>query len=472
MNNIVPQIIANHSARRERQGQLKGCALYINIEGFDRIAEFLIPQGTSGQSRLKGYIQQLYPALVDSVYRREGFIFHLTSGKIMAFFPENAVDKALYSAIELRRLFQQIEVEEEGLHKPQIIARIGLSFGKIDWTILEDDHNQNWFFQGEAITSAAEAEYWCRKNEIICAEAVKEQVDPKQFILRDVEKYFYKMAVSNWEEEEPDEVTLPEIPDEIIQTFFPPSVLSLFPEGLVKGLTLLAVELRGTAEESIIHKRIHETNQLLHTMGGLCQGWDYSQKDPHALYVFGLGSNQDHRRDALEGALLLQKKLGAHAKTAIHHGPLFAALLGNQKRAGFSLLGDTRYLLDQLLEKITWEEAAFFSSLTEAAQGFQWSEKGQFQFKRRGNPLSVYLLKDHADPVAETPESQGLTDAIEHLKQLFTAGEEEAFLLETQILQEKLKEEELRPASADEETLFQETLTGLLTELFNKPPRT
>ncbi len=405
MNNLIPHEIADHTARGEPRGTVEGSVLFVNIVGFHRLAEALIPEGTPGQEKLQSYLQASYPEVSEAVCQRGGEILTFKGNAVTVFFPgREKIPETLYASMEIRRIFQQLETEETPQGKLRVYTRMGAAYGELSWAVLNGPSRKSWIYRGEALQQARAAEYWGRKNEIILDASFQELVDTKEFILRPVEDQYQKLAVANREEDPVIPGEIPQIPREITEQFYPDSVIDLPPEGSVQEAVLLMASF--SFQEEALPERAETFLQIGQNRGGLCESLETSSGEAEGLLVFGCSSSEDCRREAMEAAVELREVLGADLRAAIHQGRIYLTHLGNPSRCGFCLLGDQVSLAGQLMQKCAPGETFLLSTTAEGlSEDYSLADEGKHQFKRMGSPLPVLRLEGRKGEPPQTDRS-------------------------------------------------------------------
>lgn len=419
--NLVPHLIQAGLRRDETSGRLDALTMFMDISGFTPMTEALMQQGKEGAEILSGVINGVFAGLIDRVYRCGGMITGFAGDAFTAVFEHQNRGQVLAAARAIQDVFQA-----EGMHRTrfgdfQLQAKIGLSAGAVEWGVLGRDEHHTYYFRGPAVDGCAAAEHHCEKGQIVLDRRFYEQLDFAAVLTAQTDHPDFWL-LTGIPDEQPTEYPQPEeVGDETARRFLPEAVLTFDKSGEFRNVFSLFIAFDETAGDEAVGATVTELLPLAANYGGFWGNLDFGDKGATLLVLFG--APQSHENDlerALAFALEAREKFGARLRMGITTGPVYAGLIGSQRRATYTAMGDVVNLSARLMARA--EPGSLFASaaLAEGAQAFQFESRGEMTLKGKARPQQVFELGGRA---AEEPAAAPATSD-------FAGREEELAILQ------------------------------------------
>ncbi len=198
MRNVIPLFINDKFKEGKFSGEFLAVTMFMDISGFTPITEKLMTKGKEGAEILSVILNTIFIPVINAIYENGGFISSFEGDAFTIIFKltdelnSNQTEtkecmNALYSALKIKKLFEQIGVQETGdFGKFTLSVKMGLSYGKVIWGIVGYERDsaaivdKTYFFRGEAIDGCANSEHQCDKGEIIIDKKLYHIISNKQ----------------------------------------------------------------------------------------------------------------------------------------------------------------------------------------------------------------------------------------------------------------------------------------------------
>ena len=181
MHPLVPEFIVESYSAGRRRGNFQAATLFIDLSGFSRITDALMPQGQQGAEELTRQMYSVFDPLMKAVFEHGGRVVGLAGDGVTAVYrTETDLRSAACEALASARLIQErlaaIAVMRTPYGEFPVSAKVGLACGEVSWGILEsaDRKRATFYFRGEAVDESAEAEHHAEAREIVLSEGAAE----------------------------------------------------------------------------------------------------------------------------------------------------------------------------------------------------------------------------------------------------------------------------------------------------------
>ncbi|MCD4818189.1 MAG: adenylate/guanylate cyclase domain-containing protein [Candidatus Cloacimonetes bacterium] len=133
MRKLIPNFIAKNFLEDKKQGQFQAGVMFIDISGFTSMTEKLMTNGKEGAEILSDLINKVFSPAIKEIYNYGGFVSTFAGDAFTAIFRfKNAsLENILNSSIQIRDIFQKIEMQSTKFGDFELSVKIGLSFGNV-----------------------------------------------------------------------------------------------------------------------------------------------------------------------------------------------------------------------------------------------------------------------------------------------------------------------------------------------------
>ncbi len=399
IHQLVPEFIVENYRAGRRRGSFEAAGLFIDLSGFSRITDVLMPYGQSGAEQLTRLMGTVFDPLMKGVVEYGGRIVALAGDGITALYPsEDDPAAAARHALASARLVQERLVALASLQTPYgifpVSVKIGLSYGGVSWGILEagDRSRATYYFRGDAVDESAEAEHHAEAGEIVLSESGLQLLQG----LADCEPRFGFHAVRGVRGDlpAPQPVTTQPPDLEISRIFTPEVLLTQNVRAEFRQVVNLFLRLPVLSDEAL-QEFIVLYYELQDRYGGLISHVDFGDKGCNMLMTWGAPVTYEND---ISRALNFALDLRARAQFPVTAGITFYLALAGY--AGSPLFEDyvcygwgvnlaARYMSGAADGAIWLDERI----VQRAHRAFSVEYVGEQSFKGFAQKQKVYILK-------------------------------------------------------------------------------
>ncbi|GAB4518151.1 MAG: hypothetical protein OHK0046_25550 [Anaerolineae bacterium] len=389
MRQLVPHFIDTHLP--DQHGTFTAVVLFVDISGFTRLTETLLQHRKDGAEVLTQVLNSIFNPLVETVYQHGGFISTFAGDSFTAIFDQaDAAHHALKTADFIRHFFSTHPTARTPFGAFELAVKIGLGAGEIQWGILGQDTDQTYYFRGEAIERAAEAESHARSGQILAS--------PQAIV--GTEDHLTKEAQDNLLliqevhiEIPPLGSALPALTPEVLARFVPPEVTQL---GTTAEFRDVASVFISAEESESLDRFIELVIELSRTYGGYFRHVDFGDKGPVIVVLFGAPVTYENNVSRAADFLLSLRKRGGMVRwrAGFTFGIVYAGLIGGAQRADYAAIGDVVNLAARLMTAADWENVWVSPEVTENLEnkGYLFEALGPRSFKGKSQTIPVSRL--------------------------------------------------------------------------------
>lgn len=173
MRVLIPEHIAAEREKGRNGGELTAASLFVDVGGFTTMTATLMQHGKRGAEELSRIINAVFDPLSRAVYNAGGIITTFAGDAFTAIFPERGPEAALRAAGGIRRSVDREHLQRTPFGEFAVEARIGISYGRAQWGVIEAQNSAIYWVGGDAINGAAHAEHRADAGGIAMDEAAR-----------------------------------------------------------------------------------------------------------------------------------------------------------------------------------------------------------------------------------------------------------------------------------------------------------
>ncbi|MBN1619430.1 AAA family ATPase [candidate division WOR-3 bacterium] len=170
MRDLVPFFITQNYSKDLKEGKFRAAVLFVDITGFTQMTKRLMEKGTEGIEILTLTINDVFTPAITAVRARGGFISVFGGDAFYSLFNSKTIgfkQNALSAAQEITRLFSEFGIKKTGAGVFELSVKTGLSMGEIEWGIIQNPHQNTYYFKGDPLDSASNIQRYCAKNHVV-----------------------------------------------------------------------------------------------------------------------------------------------------------------------------------------------------------------------------------------------------------------------------------------------------------------
>ncbi len=174
MRQLIPRFILDRYQSGQFSGSLEAAGLFIDLSGFSKMADILSGHDQPGAEALAEVMRTVFEPLVEAVYSQGGFVVGYSGDAFTAIFPEGgdwepAMQRCLDAAVWMQAYVRDHPRAETPFGQYPISVKIGISFGKANWNILEafEGKRATYHIHGSSVDGAVAAEELAQPGEIL-----------------------------------------------------------------------------------------------------------------------------------------------------------------------------------------------------------------------------------------------------------------------------------------------------------------
>ncbi len=347
MHDLVPFFINQNYSKDVKGGKFRAAVLFVDITGFTQMTKKLMEKGTEGIEILTLTINDVFTPAISAVRSQGGFVSVFGGDAFYALFNSESRGfrhNALYAAQEITRLFSEFGIKKTGAGIFELSVKTGLSLGEIEWGIVQNPHQNIYYFKGYPLDSASKVQRLCPRNSVAAdRDFVLSFRDRKKFISIGEDAFTPAFKSQSLEK-----LRMDKMHDiEVQKKFFPKILL----DGSVKGeFREVASVFISFADSPGFRENISNVIDMVSETGGYFNRVSYGDKGGFILVFYG----------APEGRELLCERASKMALSvaAIPHfmisagitfGMCFSGFTGSEERAEYTCQGERVNLAARLM---------------------------------------------------------------------------------------------------------------------------
>lgn len=368
--------------------------MFIDLSGFTPLTEALMNRGNRGAEELSIILNDIFAPLVNLVYAKGGFIPYFAGDAFTAIFPARQTAltpiEFLQTALQVRRLFSSREFQFASF---TIGLKIGLSWGRVEWGIVGEQH-KSYYFRGSPIENAAQCQIRAEDQEIILDESLRQLLEHSPFELEPIESHFYRLInkkpLEDWHIKK---VELPASEIAIERDFLPEEVLDFSGDGEFRSVISVFISFSGAESHELLNAFAQIVLEKINNYAGYFKEIDFGDKGAVISCFFGAPvSFENGVERALEficnlneESAALQEEHGFRMRAGMTLGTAYTGFVGGVERCQYAVVGNRVNLAARIMTFADWGEILVDAEI-QKNRHFIFKHKGDIKYKGiRGN---------------------------------------------------------------------------------------
>jgi class 3 adenylate cyclase/tetratricopeptide (TPR) repeat protein/Cdc6-like AAA superfamily ATPase len=390
MRNLLPDLKLLGYSEDNKAGAIKGSVLFVDISGFTSMTRKLMAQGKEGAEILSDMMNRLFSPLIDSVYDHGGFIINFAGDAFTAVFKADNGFVAAAVAKDIVQFFKENPVFEYSGFSFSLSAKTGISCGDLKWMSVLSNGPEHFFFFGDAIDEAAEAEHACKANDISVTEKVYANLEADgSFNLKG--KDIFLVELFSLPKSKP---LVPELDLETLKKFIPQIVIDHSTSGEFREVVsvFISYEIGGNTDD--INSVLSFFATGIQKYGGYISGFDFGDKGATVLALFGAPvSYEDNLERALNCIVEMRKKSPVEFRSGVTEGTVYAGFTGSVRRSAYTALGDNVNLSARLMMAAPFGyDWTLGRAACRAKIDYELHDAGKHKFKGIDEEIEVFTV--------------------------------------------------------------------------------
>ncbi|MCF7920412.1 MAG: tetratricopeptide repeat protein [Candidatus Cloacimonetes bacterium] len=363
MIKYIPDFIISNYKQNILNGIFKGFVLFLDIVGFSEITEQHAIQGQKGAAEISRLLKVTFGEPIRLLEAAGGFVTGFAGDAFIAVFPE-------ITRPDMQKLAEDInEFCNSGKRESVLPARINAGYGDIEWQIILNDVQIEYYFCGQAI------EQCCTLPE-------------GDAYLNFTESFFSSESSQNPQSDCPHWEAYPQ--DEAFRSFLPKRYQKLTIENEIRDVSCVFISLSGIPQENIAGTIIIIL-QLAEKYEAFFNKLDFSDKGLLAVVIAGAPVQQVKVLQSMINFALEVCQVIPCMKIGLTRGKCFAGFSGSSSRFEYTILGFTPNLAARLMEFADRGEILVDRFTQELlAEKYEFLYQGKLNIKGFSATLPVY----------------------------------------------------------------------------------
>ncbi len=391
MINYIPVFIAEKEKHKEYNGSFKASVMFLDISGFTSITEQLSSHGKAGAEELSSIINKVFGQMIDVIYSNNGFISTFAGDAFTAIFPNTAMDTVSNCACEIQNIYTNYKIKSKLIKGLSISLKIGISHGLLNWGILGKENHRTFFFKGNSINNAVNAEHCTKPGEILLHGSAAKLLKTKKILIKNRNGFFklkqYKVKSQSFHPKKQI------ISKKILNQYFSFNVLNKN-KSEFRQVVSVFMQFKKLSDFKKLNEFITTIITLSDNYGGYFNLLDFGDKNNLVLILFGAPiSHENNMIRAIDFVLEIKKLYGNDIKAGLSYGTVYAGLVGSNIRATYTVLGDNVNLAARFMSKADWGEIWISENVGRKIQMSHNIEYlGSITFKGKSKETQLYKL--------------------------------------------------------------------------------
>ncbi|NUN49391.1 MAG: AAA family ATPase [Candidatus Brocadiae bacterium] len=388
MQNYIPGFVDERNREGKKSGSFRGTAMFVDISGFTPLTERAFKLGDSGAEVISRELTRLFDPMVDAVHTRGGFIAAFAGDAFMAVFPESGKDgpviagRARDAATEIMQFVKKRGTAKLGTRNIRFAVKCGLERGRVDWGIpvSADGRARTWYFRGEAIDGAAEAEHGAKKGQVRfgkgIAKLLKGKIPPGGAVA---------------------DAGSPKMTKAVLDQFFASDIVEAGDRAELRHVVSCFMQFEGVKTHDQIQGVFRELVSGLATHGGVLNRIMFGDKAFSSLAFFGAPKAAEHAETSGVAfvqafrASSLPKLKGVRARFGLDAGLCYTGPVGGSRRNEWSCLGDAVNTSARLMAAAAKNSTLVSPRVKQAAESaWEMTSRGKFKMKGKASRQEAF----------------------------------------------------------------------------------
>jgi len=400
LRNLIPHFIQQQYKAGIQNDNFEAFTMFVDLSGFASLTETLMKQGKEGAEQLSFSLNKIFEPLVNLVYCNGGLIPYFAGDAFTAIFPTktstNSPELFLETAHLLRNFFQKHGTRKTRFGDFHFGIKIGLGFGNVEWGIV-GNNMKSFYFRGNAIDDAADAQNQATEQEIFLSKIFKEKFENHLQHLEEINGFYKIKETLDLPEIEKCENNLPTLENEILSEFFSKEVIQYSDRGEFRDVISVFISFEGVDTHEALDRFVSIVLDQIHNFSGYFKEIDFSDKGGVLFAFFGAPVTFENNVErTLEFILSLKEELSDMVRTTnlkyrvgITSGNAFAGIVGGVERCQYATVGNRINLAARLMIRANNGQTLVDESI-QKNPSFQFEYQGDFNYKGFENEVPTY----------------------------------------------------------------------------------
>jgi len=401
VKNLIPHFIQEQYREDKQTGQLQAFTMFIDLSGFTPLTETLMGKGSRGVEKLSNILNEIFAPLVRMVYARGGFIPYFAGDAFTAIFParNTAITplEFVQTAQQVRHFFSNRDFRFDEF---TIGLKIGLSWGRVEWGIVGDQH-KSYYFRGAPIDNCAECQTKANNQDIVLDDALFQLLRSSSLVeLEQIADGFYrineKLTADNRRAKNTE---LPLLSREILEKFLPRTVINYTDIGEFRSVISIFISFAGLETHEELNEFAKLVLEKVNTFSGYFKEIDFGDKGGVMTCFFGAPVSFENTTDrALECIHSLREELAQlpigdklKFRAGITMGTAYTGMVGGEERCQYAAVGNRVNLAARLMTYADWGEILVNSEM-QKSHHFTFLPKGNIRYKGIKGTVPTFKL--------------------------------------------------------------------------------
>ncbi len=375
--------------------------MFIDLSGFTPLTEKLMGKGSHGVEKLSNILNEIFAPLVNMVYAKGGFIPYFAGDAFTAIFParSTAITPAEFvqTAQQVRHFFSSRDFLFDEF---TIGLKIGLSWGRVEWGIVGEQH-KSYYFRGAPIDHSAECQTRANNQDIVLDDSLYQLLRQSSAVqLERIDPGFYRInevvALDNWRIRP---VKLPKPDTTQLGEFLPQAVVNYTGEGEFRSVISIFISFSGLTTHEELNSFAKLVLEKINTFSGYFKEIDFGDKGGVITCFFGAPVSFENTTDrALECLYSIREEL-AHSdicdklqfRAGMTMGTAYTGMVGGTERCQYAAVGNRVNLAARLMTFADWGEILVNGEMQKSHR-FTFEPKGDIRYKGIEGTVPTFKL--------------------------------------------------------------------------------
>ncbi len=428
MSCLVPDYILHNYKNNRLSGNLVAYTMFIDISGFTKMTESLMKFGKEGAEILSSAINTVFAPSIKSVYDNGGFVSSFAGDAFTAIFQCCKPDYPLHSAFYINDLFKKHKFSRTKFGCFEMNVKIGLSYGTLEFHIVNTELQKTYYFRGLAIDNCAISEQKADKMHIVADSLFMDKVSidiDRERVENDWYRLLQKPLILLAKKKHIKE----SISSDIEKHFIPSNVMEQKDEGEFREIVSCFISFDDNRE---FNDSIRHIIMECHKYGGYFNRVDFGDKGAAILVLFGAPAGLEKLYErAVDFIISLKSIKNFLFRAGITTGIAFTGFLGSGLRREYTALGNIISLSSRLMVKADWGQILTESGMkNRIITDYRLSFLSSEYFKGFSQKIEVWRLESKIEKKKKliyNGKFIGRIDETKRLKELLSPISENRF---------------------------------------------
>ncbi|MBN2364373.1 AAA family ATPase, partial [candidate division WOR-3 bacterium] len=400
MKRLIPPFISQKYVEKIFSGNLSGTVLSVDITGFTSMTEKLMERGSEGAEILSYILDEVFDNIVESVYKMDGFVSSFAGDACNAiFFGDQSIENACIAALRIRDFSKNKNNYETKFGIYNVTLKIGLSYGNIEWEILDAGKSKTYYFTGEAIRNCYDSQKKSKTGDIVLDKRVylflkNLYLNLKNVHLIEIDKDFYILDECNFCFLDENITKEKKIKIDSSHDFIPEKASEKYHRGEFREVLPVFLLFSDFSYKNELNNFIKFILNKADLFGGFFSGLDFGDKGNTALIIFGAPVMLDN---VWNRAVLFSRSLielyGEKVKIGISYGTAFSGIVGSELQSTYTCLGDEINLAQRIsMTGMVGQIIVTEKVMKKTHKYFNYSDLGDVRVKGKESNTHIFLF--------------------------------------------------------------------------------